>query len=351
MEYEFNKGYYHFAKDLNAYPDAWCYVVWSSRGQGKTYSALWYALVNSIPVAYIKRTKDDVELICTDDKEVGIKTSPYVPINRDHDTDVKATLIKKGVGGFYRPEDDAPITYCFALSSAKSVKGFDVSVVDWMLFDEFIPQAGEIVRHAEGEMMLDMYMTISRDREQRGRPPLKLILFANSEDIATPITRELEIIDDMAEMNNIKGDNIRYLDDRGILLHKVAGMHKYDNTGIFAAMSQTAWGRKTFGAEFSHNDFSCVASLSLRGMKPIIHLQHKSHDYYIYRRYVDGLLYMCASKAKCIREYNLDREIDAKRFYVDDCIDLMNDCIDDKMRFQKYSMYDLIMNYKRYFDI
>ena len=29
-----DKLYYHFEDDLNAYPDAWCFVVWSARGKG-----------------------------------------------------------------------------------------------------------------------------------------------------------------------------------------------------------------------------------------------------------------------------------------------------------------------------
>ena len=31
-----NKKYYHFEDDLQAYPDAWCFIVWSKRGPGKT---------------------------------------------------------------------------------------------------------------------------------------------------------------------------------------------------------------------------------------------------------------------------------------------------------------------------
>ena len=35
-----NEKYYYFPDDLERYPDAWCYIVWSRRGPGKTYSAL-----------------------------------------------------------------------------------------------------------------------------------------------------------------------------------------------------------------------------------------------------------------------------------------------------------------------
>ena len=36
----YDDGYYHIAKDIEKYPDATVYIVWSKRGPGKTYSAL-----------------------------------------------------------------------------------------------------------------------------------------------------------------------------------------------------------------------------------------------------------------------------------------------------------------------
>lgn len=348
-KYEFNKGYYHFAEDLKKYPSAWCFVVWSSRGQGKTYSALWYALANGIPIAYMKRTKADVNLICSENK-IGFDASPYVPINRDHNTDVKAKRINDGIGGFYIDGSGAPVSYVLALSAAKSLKGFDFSRCDWLIFDEFIPQQGEIVRHAEGEMILDLYMTIRRDREQRGRDPLRLVLFANSEDISTPITNTLEIVDKMADMN-ITGREYDYDKERGILLHKVSGMYKEnEESGIYAAMKNTSWGRKAFGAEFANNDFSCVRRMDLKGFRPEIELHYKMKTYYIYQRR-DGVYYMCKSPGKCFDSYNLNREMDQRRFYIERGIDLLRESVDGRMFFQSYSMYDLIVNFRNHFKV
>lgn len=355
MEYKHTTGYYHFCDDLLKYPNAWCHVVWSSRGRGKTYSGLSYSYCNHIPIAYMKRTKNDIDLICNENN-INFDASPYAPINRDYGTNIKAKIITNGIGGFYDNDIDdqkviKPVSYALALSAAKSIKGFDLSVCDWIIFDEFIPQAGEVVRRAEGEMILDLYMTIRRDREQRGRDPLKLVLFANSEDISTPITNTLEIVDSMAEMN-ASGELIRFDQERGILLHHVTGDPAEKETGsIFAAMKNTKWGKKTFGGEFSHNDFSCVHPMSIKGMRGYIHIRHDLKDFYIYQRARDGVYYMCDSKASCIRSYDLSREVEARRFYIEDGIDLFNDCIDGRMFFQKYSMYDLIMNYKRFYDV
>ena len=349
--YDINPGYYHLKNDLNAYPEAWCYVCWSARSQGKTYSALWQAYCEEIPIVYIKRTKDDVDLICNDNN-LNFDASPYVPINRDHGTDIHAKKITSGIGGFYIGEEPHPISYVIALSAAKSVKGFDLSICDWMILDEFIPQVGEIVRRKEGDMVLDLYLTISRDREQRGRMPLKLILFANAEDISTPVTNTLEIVDTMSEMN-VNGNEYHYDTDRGILLHRIPNQHsaKTDHGGIYNAMKDTTWGKKSFGGEFSHNDFSCVQKMSLKGCVPWIQIHYKSHDYYIYRRNSDGFLYMCTSRGSCLECYDLDREVEQKRFFSSAWIDINRQCIDGRMYFQKYSMYDLMTNYRSFFKV
>lgn len=352
MIYTTSDDYYNFSDDLLNNPDVWCFVIWSARGVGKTYGALWYAYCEHIPMVYMKRTKGDVNLICNENR-IGFDASPYVPINRDKGTNIKARRIQDGIGGFYEVDPDLedenpsglPLAYTLALSAAKSYKGFDFSRCEWILFDEFIPQIGEIVRHGEGEMLLDLYMTIRRDREQRGRDPLKLVLFANSEDISTPITNTLEIVDIMAEMN-LTGEE--YRKERGILLHHVRGKAKEnEQSGIYAAMQGTAWARKAFGGEFANNDFSCVQNMSIRGMIPIVSITYKSKRYFVYLRERDGVYYMTDSPAKAPADYNIDRETEARRFWLEWGIDLFNACIDGRMMFKKYSMYDLIINYKK----
>ena len=345
-----HETYYHFENDLAAYPDCWCFIVWSARGVGKTYSALWYARENHIPIVYMKRTKNDVNLICNENK-IGFDASPYVPINRDKGTNIKARRIQDGIGGFYEVEDEEtppglPIAYTLALSAAKSYKGFDFSRCEWLVFDEFIPQQGEIIRHAEGEMLLDLYMTIRRDREQRGRDPLKLILFANSEEISTPITNVLEVVDIMAEMN---ATGEEYHETRGILLHHVPGLpEKNTESGIYAAMEGTAWAEKAFGGLFSNNDFSCVKKMSIKGMRPVVGIRHRRKTCFIYQR-GDGIHYMTDSAAAGCKVFDLEKETEARRFWLEYGIDLNMRIIDGKVFFKKYSMYDLLFNFKKHF--
>lgn len=354
--------YYHFEDDLQVYPEAWCYIVWSKRGPGKTYSSLWYALQQHLPIIYMKRTNEDVDFLCERD-EHGFDASPYVPINRDKKTNVKAKKISKGLGGFWQFEADEngkecpsglPVSYLLSLNSIKRYKGFDFSQCEWVLLDEFIPQLGERISRKEGEMLLDLYMTVARDRQKRGRVPLKLVLFANAEEISTPITNTLEVVDIMADLN-ASGKTHYYDADRGIMLHHITNeeipIDESEKVGIYNAMINTNWGRKSFEGEFANNDFSNVQKMSIRGMSPYIQLHVGTHDHYIYLNKNNGKYYMCSKKGKCLFYYDLNRENDQKLFYADHNVDLWDACVHNMMKFEKYSMYDLIMNYKKFYNI
>lgn len=355
---DYNDGYYHVSKDITEYPDAWCIVVWSKRGPGKTYSALRYFTGQGQPFVYMKRTKDDIELICTHGADTDL--SPFKDINRDFNTNIKPKLLHNGIGGFWETDEEGNpggkcIAYLIAMNAVAKIKGIGLSECGAIIFDEFIPQLGETVRRAEGNQLLDLYMTIRRDRVKRGLPDLKLILFANGTEIYTPVTETLEIVDSMVELE-ASGDSHKYIEDRGILLHhiteeEIPTVESEKNSGIYKAMENTAWGRMALGGELAYNDFSNITKLSINKMRPFLELKYKNNTFYIYLREADGLFYMCRSKCNAPVSYDLNFENDQKAFYIDYGIDLKNACIEGRFKFQSYTMYNLIVNYKKYFTI
>ena len=86
-------------------------------------------------------------------------------------------------------------------------------------------------------------------------------------------------------------------------------------------------------------------------MVPFIHMKYKTHDYYIHMKKDTGFYYMCSSRGSCLFDYNLNKENDQKKFWIEHQADLRNACIDGNMKFQKYTMYDLIVNFKKFFNI
>lgn len=348
--------YYDIRDDLKIYPDAWCYLVYSERGPGKTYSTLRMCTEDKKPFLFIKRTIEDINMLCAKAKKgVTFDISPFKPLNRDFGWNIKPYKVEKGIAGFYHfNEDDepygAPIGYAGALTAAKDIKGFDMSECDYMIFDEFIPKKYERINRNEGDALLDIYMTLRRDRMERGREDLKLICLANATQINNPTMQTLDVIDDVAELE-ISGEEYKELADRGIMIHKIPAreVSEVNRVGIEKAMEGTVWGEMSFGGNFAYDDFSAVKHQRMKGYHPIVSYIYKKKQVYIYQK--DGYFYATRAKADKVPVFNLSRENEQKRFFNEYIIDLREACIEDKMQFTEYTMYDLIVNYKKIFRI
>ena len=348
-------GYYHLLNDLIKYPDATTYLIWSRRGPGKTYSFLWESYYYPFNFIFLRRTNDDIDFMC-DDK---LDLCPYNDVCRDKGIDVRAIKHKEGLGAFYNVTENekgetvpvgAPVGLIASLSRFKTLKGVGLSAYDFCTLDEFIPQPGEIVRRKEGEQLLSTYMTINRDRQKRGRAPLKLILFGNAEQVVTPITSTLEVIDDMIELQ-ASGKTHMYLEKRKILLHHITEeeipLSDEEKVGIYEMMKGTNWARKAFGGEFADNDFSCVQRRNLKGYVCLYSLIYKSKRIYVYNQ--GNKFYMCSKQARVANTYNLDTERDQKLFLRVQLPILKDATIEGNMYFEKYTYYDLITNFTKIF--
>ena len=323
------------------YPEAWLYVVYSPRGPGKTYSFLRSSIEEKEKFLYLKRTQVDIELISKDE------FSPFKPLIRDFGWNIKTEKIAEGILKVLL--DDEIVGYCMAMSAVHKYKGFDLSEVTRVCLDEFIPQLTERVNRREGELLLDLYMTVSRDREARGLPPLKMFLFANATELYCPITETFDLVDALSELNAI-GTEYYYFYDRKIMLHHILTSISADrNTAIFAGMKGTQWADMAFGGTFSYNDFSKVRKIPLAGYVPYVRVRYQRKDLYIYQHKSNGHYYMTTSKGKAEYFYDLEIESDQSAFYEDWVLALQRELIDGNMAFKTYSMYNLIRNYKKIF--
>lgn len=349
--------YYDIRDDIKRYPDAWCYLVWSARGPGKTYSTLRMCIEDRKKFIFIKRTIEDVKMLCASGakrKNIKFDISPFVPLNRDFGWNIKPVKIEKGVAGFYNSNENdepfgEPIGYAVALSIASDVKGFDMSECDYVVFDEFIPKKYERIKRNEGDSLLDLYMTIRRDRIERGRGDLKLICLANATSINNPTFNTLEVTDDAALMDSRVQE---YYYNRGILMHKIIPVddgEEKELTGIEAAMQGTVWAQMSFAGNFAYDDFTSVKHQRLKGYQPLCAYKYKNKTVYIYNK--DGNYYACSSKNKTQNIYDLSRENEQKKFFYDYIGRLREATIEDKMQYETYTMYDLIVNYKNIFKL
>lgn len=354
--------YYNVADDLAAAPDCWALFAWSGRNTGKTYSALKYMLDTGSRFIFLKRTIEDVKLILAGSGKIGTKISqygadlsPFKAINRDTGSNVRAFGIYKGyLGGFWNcneknePEGQ-PIGYILALNAISKVKGFDLSECDYLIFDEFIPSPWERADRQEGKQLLDLYMTVSRDREHRGRAPLKLIGLANPTEINCPVFQELEIADQAAEMVK-RGEEYRTV--RGIRLHAIQMCDDFqeneENMAALQAMEGTAWHDMTTGDGFAYNDFNMIRTLPLKGFRCMAEIKYRRFKWYLYQR--GAMYYLCSSRGNPLNgSYDLNTDQDARSFYLEWQLDLKAEYIAGNVSFQTYTMFDVIINYKKFF--
>lgn len=364
----FRKGYYfNIADIISKYPDAIIVIAIGGRNTGKTYSALVYVLDKNVRFVFVKRTIEDVKILCAGNGKVSQKSrqyaadlSPFVAINRDFGTNIKAFEIIPGLGGFYPCDENGvpcgdPIGYIVALSAVSKVKGFDLSVCDVVIFDEFIPEVWERVNRKEGDQLMQLYKTVSRDREHRGRPPLKLIMLANAEMISNPVFNTLELTDVVTEMQ-LNGRYEYYDEKKGIAICRVQTskdfIEKEAQSKIYAAMDGTQWAAMALGNNFGYDDFTSVKHIDMRRYKLHCIFRHKHKMCYIYNN--ENQWYVtrkCNGKYNNIPVYDLNRQTEAERFYYEVAFDVRTAAIEGRVLFDSYSLYDIIMFYKKQYKI
>lgn len=355
--------YYSISEDIEKYPDAWAYIIIGGRNCGKTYGALKDRLLAKSKHVFVKRTIDDVDLLCAGNhlgknlSDYSVDLSPYKSINRDLCTNVRSFKINKGLGGFWNCGTDGeavgdPVGYLCALSAVQKFKGFDLSDSDWMIFDEFIPQPWEKVSRKEGEQVMDLYKTISRDRVQRGKPELKLIALANATEPSNPLCNILEITDDIVKME-LNNQEYLYIEERGILIHRVENSSEFMDSErgskFFAAMAETDWGHMAWDNQFAYADFSNVERINLKNYKPVCHIIYKRKDWYLYEN--NGFYYMTKSSAKCPETINLNTDNGQRLYAYNYVMQLKLATMEGKVKYEDFMMYDVTVNFKEYFKI
>ena len=357
---DFEDGYYHFRKDVEDYPDAILYVIWSKRGPGKTYSTLRYMLSEGEKFIYLKRTAHDAELITSEfAAELGSDFSPMSPLNEDFGLNITPLVIDKktGLGAFVEEFEEGGIEETYglvgALNVVKSYKGVNYRPFNWIILDEFIPQPGEITKKNEGDMFLNFQPTVERNRTNEGKPPVKMVLLSNTDQISTSITNTLNIVNEMLELTYSDQTHM-YLADRKILLHHIKSWEvpatDDEHSGLHDVMYGTEWYDAAFEGLFANNDFSKINKMDLRGYKPYCSYLHKGKMNYIYLNN-QGMFYITFSRHNAKDFYDLSTESDQKSFFLGPRLRIYDACVKGRARFEKYTMYDLIMNYKNFYKV
>lgn len=353
--------YYDIADDLRNYPEAVSYFVIGGNRTGKTYSTLKYCYESERKFTFVKRTSIDVRLICSG-LRAGGKISendqdfnPFKDINKDIGSNVRAASIDSqvGIGGFWEYGENgspngSPIGYLVSLTQIQKLKGFSLSDCDFMVFDEFIPIKGEVVRRDEGDSALILYTLINNARELADppRPSLKLIALANAMQLNAPLLHTLNLTDAIAGMKE-KGQSVLYMEDRRILIRLLDDNEEYraeaGRIGIFSMTEGTRWKKTALDNEFAYDDFSAIRPMSIKGMRPVYNIKYDMiKSMTAYKR--GDLVYFADIPAK-VR--TIDTDTDAGRLkFAQEIYNLRPYLREGKLYCESFSQYAFIRDFK-----
>lgn len=276
---------------------------------GKTYGSLKYAKDHSIKIMYMRRTQGQADI------SGNPAFSPYKPINRDDGCNIQMRPVSKYNSAILEMGEDGSIKrelgYTCALSTISNIRSFDASDIEALIYDEFIPEAHERPIKNEATALFNAIETIGRNREMYGKPALKVICMANSNDVSNAIFKELGLVGVARRMQE-KGIDLWQHQKRGIsvLLPYDPPLHdEKQATSLFKLTAGSDFSSMALENEWQNNTFINTRSAPLREYKCLVHVG----KLYIYKHKAEGHYYASQHPASCKHAFTDDR-IELARF-------------------------------------
>lgn len=358
------EGYYQISHDLEKYKDAVIYIIVGGRGTGKTYGTLKYMIDHDERFVFIKRTKDDVHMMCSGSGKLGnalpegaLDYSPFKVLNHDQGWNIHPVEFYKGFGAFYNYEtgedgkeyqSGPALGYIAALSLVGQVKGFEMSDANFQIFDEFIPLRGQIVKKTEGENALDLYKTIDRSRAVKGVNDLKAVFLANASILNNQIFQALDLVDIAYEMK-AGGVTSRYIADRYIFIRFLDDNDAFRSaeaqSKIYAAAGKNSrWARSALLNDFAYDDVSKIAKIPLNGYSgKYMVIYNNGLHFFVYKK---GKKYYTSNSPHNAGEI-FDCDTDAGRLaFKYEIFDLRKALAEDNLYCESFSHYAFIRDFK-----
>lgn len=185
--------YYNIANLARDYPDAYYYMAFGERSNGKTYSALDYALEkywnHSEQFAYVRRFGEDIRR-----KNLMNLFSPHVENKRIYALSKGLYSLVDYTSGRFIPYsiDDKgkmikhpePMGFAFDLNSMEHYKSTSFPKVTTIIFDEFLSRQGYLTN--EFVLFTNTLSTIIRDRSN-----VKIFMIGNTVNKYCPYFTEM----------------------------------------------------------------------------------------------------------------------------------------------------------------
>jgi len=307
------------------------------RGTGKTYGALKFVSEeykrSGRKFILMRRTQTQL------DKISNAAFNPFKSIN----SGFYMKSIVKNVYGIYEDGEKTPAGYGVALSTISSLRGFDASDVDYIVYDEFIGEKHERPIKAESDALLNAYETINRNRELNGAQPVKLFALANSNDLANAVFIGLGLVT-VAE--NMKRKKLEFYEDfeKGFslyMLNESPISKKKEETALYKIAANTEFKTMSIDNDFAADEMVNIKSCDLRQYGLVCRVG----EIEIYKHKSKGEFYLTPVTKGSAKSYS-SSEMDLRRFRREKYY-LWLAYLNNKLTFQSYTQKVL---FERYFN-
>lgn len=195
-----------------------------------------------------------------------------------------------GFGNFYLTQDkEEHIGYVAALSTFSNLRGIDFSDVDFILYDECIPEhKNKAPIKDEGFLLLNMLETINRNRGLNDEQEVVLCMLSNPIDLGSAMLSQLNITPIMNDMI-FKGQTKYTSAERSLHIerytdHKVSEMK--ETTSLYKFGAKTGFNDRALSGNFVDNDMSLVKKVNLSEYSSFLTMEnlcvykHKNRELY-----------------------------------------------------------------------
>lgn len=273
------------AESIYLSSDVYTFIT-GARGTGKTYGFLKYFIDNGLHFILLRRTQKQVKMIKKPD------LNPFRSLENDGGEKYHADIKSLGddVSGIFLNGEERPSGLMMPLTTISSLRGFDASQTDVLLYDEFIPELHEKAISNEGGAFLNAIETIARNRELKGHEPMKVICLANSNRLANPIYIELKIVNRVFKMTQT-GQEVLKIPERNmtvIHLKQSPISLKKAETSLYKLAGSGSFSDMALENRFNEVEESQIRSMNLKEYRPLVAVgeiviyRHKSAlQYYV----------------------------------------------------------------------
>lgn len=253
---------------------AWLIVLIGKRQVGKTYGCLKQMLKRKRSFMLMRRTTTELKTIVSNPKFNPFK--PFYPeykVDMFHSGENTFSISEYSLDENGKAVQGEELGVATSLSQIAKVRGFDGSVFTDLVFDEFIPEKGVITKRSEGEDVLNALTTIGGNREileENPRPPLRVWLLANTNNIDSYILNALNLTDDVLYARRKHKEELM-LDDGTLIIQP-------DSTKIIEKRKETALMRRVsknsefykmaIENEWAYDESPYIKTMPLKGMQP-----------------------------------------------------------------------------------